>query len=132
MQHEVFVSEDAYLFLIECRKYNGTFSSLKKFLEKRCDEICSYLELKKGMSTMLVKRQDNVYFVYNQCLDTCAKAIPNNNYLQNNSSLGRDRNIFKPIGNVQVYLNSYISWNRISSNKVESIVEKNYKFCMWK
>ena len=131
MNHEIFVSEDAYLFLVENRKYNGTISAIRKFLEKRCDEISNYLELKKGMSIMLVKRQDNVYFVYNQCLDTFNKAIPNNTYLHNNSSLGSDRNIFKPIGNVQVYLNSYISWHRISSNKIENIVEKNYKFCKW-
>ena len=81
---------------------------------------------------MLVERADNVYFIYNQCLDTSLKNIPDVNYLNNSSSLGRDRNIFKPERNVKVYLNSYVSWFRLASLDVEDLVDKEYMFCKWK
>ena len=131
-EHEIFVSESAYLYLIKNKCYKKKKSELISFLKDKCDIISSYLSLEKGMSVMLVEREDNVYFVYNQCLDTSLKNIPDNKYLHNSSSLGRDRNIFKPKRNVKVYLNSYVSWFRLTSESIENLVEKEYMFCKWK
>ena len=131
-EHEIFVSESAYLYLIKHKYYKKKKSELISFLKDKCDIISSYLSLKKGMSVMLVEREDNVYFVYNQCLDTSLKNIPDNKYLHNSSSLGRDRNIFKPKRNVKVYLNSYVSWFRLTSENIENLVDKEYMFCKWK
>ena len=130
--HEIFVSEDAYLFLVSEGKYDKSYSDLVSFLDKKCSVISKYLSLRHGMSVMLVKRDNNVYFVYNQCLDTSLKNVPNNSYINNCTSLGRDRNVFKPKRNVKVFLNSYVSWYRLVSEDVTSLVEKNYMFCKWK
>jgi len=130
--HEIFISESAYLYLVRMKNYKKKKSELYNYLKEKCDDISSYINLKKGMSVMLVEREDNVYFVYNQCLDSSFKNVPNNKYLNSCISLGRDRNIFKPKRNVKVYLNSYVSWYRLTIESIECLVDKNYMFCKWK
>ena len=137
MNHEVFMTESAVENIILKSKGNLTKQYIKNIIVNKCNEICSVLDIKKGMSVMLVQRENGKgesaeYLVFNQNLDGSQKAETSQELKNMSKSLCRNTFIFKPKGNKKQYLNKYISFNRLSSSKINDIVDANYKKFPWK
>ena len=131
LQHEIFISEDAFSLMKE--SYNTERNILTNDVKNYCDYVGNILGLKKGMSVMLVVRESldknrDVYFVYNQCLDTQNEVSPSNCFKNHNPTLNIDTHIFK--GMKPDARNKYFKWG--SKLKREGSIESSPRNFIWK
>ena len=130
-QHEIFITEESYNHL---KKTNSASrSSIYTDVSDYCDFVSKTLGLKKGMNVMLVLRdslnnEKDVYFVYNQCLDTQTQVNPNNVFKDHNPSLNIDTHIFK--GMKPNARNKYFKWG--NKLKKEGSIEISPRSFNWK
>lgn len=112
-KHEIFITEDAYNILAGNDK--STRAKIYSDVSDYCDYVSDTLLLKIGMSVMLVVRtseskEEEVFFVYNQCLDTQSQSSPSNIFVEHNPSLNIDTHIFK--GMKEDARNKYFKWGK--------------------
>jgi hypothetical protein len=139
LRHEIFISNEAVSLINKEERDSKSKVQIQNEVREYCDKISQILGLKIGMSVMLVVRSDNnknnnVWFVYNQCLDTSSPSNPNNIFLDHNPSLNIDTHIFKPIGGrggvTKHPANKYHSWSKKRS--ADTIFEGRSKKHLWK
>ena len=138
-RHEIFITNDAVDLINKKEKTRKSKVEIHEEARKYCDKISQSLGLKKGMSVMIVVRLDqkgerNVWFVYNQCLDTATPANPSDKFVEHNPSLNIDTHIFKPTGGrgglTRNPANKYHSW--FTKRSANTIFEGRSKTPLWK
>lgn len=137
-KHEIFITKEAVHLINNKEGLDKSKKDILNEASKYCDRISSGLNLTTGMSVMIVVRKDqkgesNVWFVYNQCLDTAAPANPNGKFIKHNPSLNIDTHIFKPTGGrggmTKHPANKYHSW--FTKRTVKTIFEGKSKMPLW-
>ena len=127
-KHEIFITESSYNILAGNDK--SARAKIYSDVADYCDYVSNTLSLKIGMSVMLVVRtsesnEQEVFFVYNQCLDTQSQVNPSNIFVEHNPSLNIDTHIFK--GMKEDARNKYFKWGKKLKRK-GSILTKPRSF----
>lgn len=130
-KHEIFITESTYRLLFA--RHKKSRSSIYTDVVNYCDYVSNHIGLKVGMSVMLIVRESldkvkDVYFVYNQCLDTQTDVSPDVVFKHHNPSLNIDTHIFK--GMKQDARNKYFKWG--SKLKKSGSIEVNPRSFSWK